>query len=176
MDGFIGEIRLFAGIYDPLYWILCDGRVLDTRTFQLLYAVIGNTYGGDGGKNTFALPDLRGRAPMGVGQGTGLTDRRLNDQTGTAAETLYWQQMPSHAHTISGVPKISPATVTNNPQGNAWANTGSAIKIYAPQSNSEMSSNIVSNAGGGNGAHTNIQPCVGINYYICYQGIFPAPE
>ena len=59
----IGEIRLFAGDYEPDGWAYCDGRMLDPKQHPELFQKIGTTFGGDG-KAAFALPDLRGRAPI----------------------------------------------------------------------------------------------------------------
>ena len=81
-DYFVGEIRLFAGAYAPANWHLCDGSLLSINTYQALYSLIGTTYGGVG-VSTFGLPDLRGRIPIGQGQGTGLTNRVLGQNGGT---------------------------------------------------------------------------------------------
>jgi len=83
MEGYLGEIRLFAGFYAPLNWAFCDGSVLsiDDETFPLFQA-IGSVYGGDG-QTTFALPDLRARAVVGTGQGDGLTRYRIGESAGS---------------------------------------------------------------------------------------------
>jgi microcystin-dependent protein len=71
MEGYIGEMRLFAGTFAPLNWAFCEGQLLNITAYQALFSIVGTTYGGDG-RATFALPDLRGRTPVGVGTGIGL--------------------------------------------------------------------------------------------------------
>ena len=63
MEPLIGEIRMFAGNFAPEGWAFCDGQELKLKAHTALFSIIGTTYGGNG-KTTFALPDLRGRAPM----------------------------------------------------------------------------------------------------------------
>jgi microcystin-dependent protein len=98
MDEYIGTISLFAGNFAPKNWALCNGQILYIQQNNALFAILGITYGGDG-KTTFALPDLRGRVPIGVGQGTGLTNRELGKVGGEEAVTLTTAQIPSHTHT-----------------------------------------------------------------------------
>ena len=74
MDPFLGEIKIFAGSFAPVNWLFCDGSVLDIAQYNALYALIGTTYGGNG-STTFAVPDLRGRLPIGLGTGP---DRRAH--------------------------------------------------------------------------------------------------
>lgn len=95
----LGEIRLSAHGSIPQAWAKCDGQLLIITQNSALFSLIGNTYGGDG-VQTFALPDLRGRVPMGVEQGPGLSDRSLGDSIGTENHTLTVPQIPSHSHTI----------------------------------------------------------------------------
>lgn len=110
-DGFVGEIRLFAGNYAPVNWLICDGRDVSISQYQVLYSLIGITYGGDG-VNTFALPDLCGRLPMGQGTGTGLTPRTLGQKGGEQTVTLPVNKVPVHTHQVEAT--TSPA-VSNNP-------------------------------------------------------------
>lgn len=77
----LGEIKIFAGNFEPPGWLFCDGRLLAIREHTALFEILGNTYGGDG-RTTFGLPDLRGRAPMGQGAGPGLTNRNLGEEIG----------------------------------------------------------------------------------------------
>lgn len=97
---FLGEIRLFAGNFAPVGWALCDGSLLPISQNAALFSLLGTTYGGDG-KTTFALPDLRGRAPIGMGNGIGLTPRLEGSTGGLEQATLSITQLPSHTHTIS---------------------------------------------------------------------------
>src|ERR1700741_95836 len=94
---FIGQIMVFPGNYAPGGWAICDGALLAVAQYPQLFEVIGTTYGGDG-QQTFALPDLRGRAPIGQGQGRGLPAFALGQKTGSEAVTLTIAQMPPHSH------------------------------------------------------------------------------
>jgi microcystin-dependent protein len=100
LDPYIGEIALFAGTYAPLGWAFAQGQLMSIAEYGALYELIGTTYGGDG-QSTFALPDLSGRAPMGVGQGSGRSDRQLGEMAGAASITISVGQMAPHAHTFS---------------------------------------------------------------------------
>lgn len=78
---FIGEITLFAGDFVPRNYAFCHGQILNINGNDALFSILGTTYGGDG-RRTFALPDLRGRVPVGAGQGTGLREVRLGRKGG----------------------------------------------------------------------------------------------
>lgn len=97
----IGEVRLFGGGYVPGGFLAADGSLVGIATEPGLYAVIGTTYGGDG-VSTFRLPDLRGRALTGYGQGPGLTLRPLASQFGSETVTQSVAQLASHTHTVPG--------------------------------------------------------------------------
>jgi microcystin-dependent protein len=97
---YIGEIVLFAGPYAPEGWAFADGSLYSIDQNQALYQILGTTYGGDG-VETFALPNFSGRLPMGMGQGTGLTNRLLGQQIGTESVALTAAQVPAHTHTFS---------------------------------------------------------------------------
>ncbi len=101
MQPFIGEIRIFAGNFAPRGWALCDGQLLAINHNQVLFAVLGTTYGGDG-QTTFALPDLRGRVTMHPGQGEGLSARRPGERGGAEVAT----QLPK-----GGSRGFSPGTI-----------------------------------------------------------------
>lgn len=80
-EPYLGEITMFAGNFAPKGWAFCNGQLLSIAQNSALFSILGTTYGGDG-RTTFALPDLRGRMPMGVGAGSGLTNRVLGQQDG----------------------------------------------------------------------------------------------
>jgi microcystin-dependent protein len=96
----LGEIRLFASSAPPSGWVFAEGQLLSRSANANLFAILGTTYGAGDGVTTFALPDLRGRAPLGAGQGTGLTNRNLAVRVGTVSSAVSLSQAPSHAHTI----------------------------------------------------------------------------
>lgn len=106
MDPFIGEIRIFAGTFAPRNWAFCQGQLLQISEYQALYSLLGTTYGGDG-RVTFGLPDLRGRAPIGMGRGNGLTQRFEGQMGGAEIVALNELQMPEHNHAISNTATAS---------------------------------------------------------------------
>jgi len=173
MDNYIGEIRLFAGNFAPKDWLLCNGAVLNISEYDTLYMLIGSAYGGDG-QNTFAVPDLRGRLPVGQGNGQGLSPRLLAQVYGTESVTLVTAQLPPHNHAFNA----TAATATSpRPDGMLFAQTG-ADNLYGPAPGSDpqpqtmTASTVV--AAGGNQPHANIMPSMGLNYIIAVTGIFPS--
>src|SRR5687767_11791868 len=116
-EGFIGEIRLFAGNFAPRGWALCNGQLLSIAQNTALFSLLGTTYGGNG-QTTFALPDLRGRVPLHPGQGPGLAERFLGETAGEEAHTLLAGEMPAHSHQMNSTNNIATAT---SPAGNALA-------------------------------------------------------
>src|SRR5437879_11862971 len=97
----LGSIIMFAGNFAPRGWALCNGQILPIAQNTALFSILGTTYGGNG-QTTFALPDLRGRVPVGSGQGPGLSNYDLGQQGGSESETLTVNQMPEHTHAITG--------------------------------------------------------------------------
>ena len=95
MDPFLGEIKIFAGSFAPVNWLFCDGSVLNIAQYNALYALIGTTYGGNG-STTFAVPDLRGRLPIGLGTGPGLTPKPIGAKGGTETAGLVLPETPAH--------------------------------------------------------------------------------
>lgn len=171
MDPYVGEIRLFAGNYAPVGWALCNGQIISIQQNPALYAVIGNIYGGDG-RTTFALPDMQGMAPMGQGNGPGLTPRNIGVQVGESTEMLTIQQIPSHTH----VPNGSSATASSvaDPTNNIWGSENPAVplKPYTATPNVQMNALALSPAGGGQ-AHNNMQPYLTLSFIIALEGVFP---
>ena len=93
----------YAGFTAPTGWLICDGRAVSRTTYATLYAVIGSTYGDGDHSTTFNLPDFRGRVAIGVGTGTGLSNRVLGEQVGEEKHTLTASEIPRHSHNISNV-------------------------------------------------------------------------
>src|SRR3712207_4038284 len=96
-DPFVAEIRIFPFNFAPKGWAWCDGQLMPLSQNTALFSLLGTAYGGDG-KSTFALPDLRGRAPMHPGQGPGLSPRTLGERGGAEAVTLHEGETPPHVH------------------------------------------------------------------------------
>ena len=165
MDPFLGEIRLVAFNFAPKGWAICDGRLLPINQNQALFALLGTYYGGDG-RTTFALPDLRGRVPLGAGQGAALSNYEIGSTGGTESVKLAVGQLPSHAHPVRA--NSGPST-TKEPAG-AYPAKGGA---YASAQNAKMNTAMLGKTGGGQ-PHENRQPYLALNYVIALQGIFPS--
>lgn len=172
MDPFLGEIRLFAGNFPPLYWALCNGQLLAIRNYTALYSLLGTTYGGDGQTN-FRLPDLQGRAPMHWGTGVGLSPRNLGDSGGTPTVALSTAQLPAHTHAMNAYSGRRPADLTA-PGGNGFTLPAQNAKIYAnPGTNPVPMSGSAVGQVGGNQPHNNQQPYLALTFIIALHGIFP---
>lgn len=176
-DPFIGEIRLFAGTYAPVDWLPCDGRLLAVSEYQMLFALLGTLYGGDG-KQHFALPDLRDRLPVGQGEGPGLTPRTIGQTFGQAEVTLTSAQMPAHQHTIQASNDIA-STGTPGPGVTlACLDPNAGITLYdtgvvTPNMQKNFSPQACTHAGE-SWPHNNQMPTLALNYIIAINGIFPA--
>lgn len=161
-EPFIGEIQVFPFGFAPRGWAQCNGQLMPINQYQALFSLLGTMYGGDG-RTTFALPDLRGRVPLGVGAGT-----TQGERAGEETHTLYVAEMPAHVH---GANASSAAPSTPNPAGAAWANMGA--DSYAASPNSQLAGNAVTPTGGGQ-PHENRSPYLTLNYCIAVVGIFPS--
>src|SRR5215211_5523402 len=116
-DQFVAEIRIFAGNFAPLGWAFCAGQILPLSQNTALFSLLGTTFGGNG-QSTFALPDLQGRAPINPGQGQGLTQRFLGEQSGSETVTLLQTEIPLHNHQLRATVAGADQTV---PTSNVWA-------------------------------------------------------
>lgn len=174
VDPFIGSISMVGFNFAPIGWLACDGSLLPIAQYDVLYALIGTTYGGDG-VNTFALPDLRGRVPIHVGQGPGLSNRVIGQTAGAEAVTLTVNQIPQHTHSAPGIGQASslPATHTD-PVGHVFAVPVDGSNAYAPSGTAAFAGGVTSGPAGSNQPHSNVQPSLGINFIIAYEGIFPS--
>ena len=170
VETFLGEIRMFAGNFAPTGWAFCQGQLLPIAQNQALFSLLGTTYGGDG-RTSFALPDLRGRVPVGFGQGPGLSNRVIGDQFGSELVTLNINQMPSHYHTVNAV---TTEGNQNLPTNSLPANTKTLDKEYSDaNANTTMKATMV-NPTGGNQPFGVTQPSLGVNFIIALQGIYPS--
>jgi microcystin-dependent protein len=165
-EPYVGEIRLVGFNFPPVNWALCNGSLISIAENPALFQLLGTTYGGDG-QTTFALPDLRGRVPIHVGNG--FVQGQL---AGTESVTLNSQQIPTHTH--SSTQCSSKAGTTGTPAaGTTWA-VSSVGQLYSGNPPSvNMAAGALANAGGGQ-PHENRQPSLAINYIISLFGIFPS--
>jgi microcystin-dependent protein len=166
---YVGEIRMFAGNFPPVGWMFCEGQLLPISENETLFVLIGTTYGGDG-ESTFALPDLRGRLPLHVGQGPGGSNYILAESGGQETVTLGVAQIPAHAHGLMA--SSSPGGVDEAPAGRvlARASTGRAYALGSP---AVMAPSLQS--AGGSQPHENMQPYLCLSFIISLFGIFPTP-
>lgn len=170
VETFLGEIRMFAGNFAPTGWAFCQGQLLPIAQNQALFSLLGTTYGGDG-RTSFALPDLRGRVPVGFGQGPGLSNRVIGEKFGSELVTLNINQMPSHNHTVNAV---TTEGNQNLPTNSLPANTKALDKEYSDaNANTTMKATMV-NPTGGNQPFGVSQPSLGVNFIIALQGIYPS--
>src|SRR6478609_2582952 len=174
MTPFLGEIVMFGGDFPPKGWALCQGQSLSIAQNTALFSLLGTTYGGNG-TTTFALPDLRGRAPIHLGQGPGLSNRVIGQLGGAEAVTLTLSQLPAHVHTSIGTAPASgqPATETD-PAGHVFAVPADGSSAYATSSNAQLGGVETSGSSGGSQPHENLQPYLCVNFIIATEGVFPS--
>ena len=168
-EPFIGQIMIFGGNFPPRGWAFCDGSLLAIQSNTALFSILGTTYGGDG-RVTFGLPDLRGRVPIGMGNGPGLTPRQQSEMSGEENHTLITSEMPAHNHTVT-------VGVSGNPPSTSRASGAvpASGQFYDAAANAAGSLGAVACANaGGNQGHNNMQPYLALNYVIALQGIFPS--
>ncbi len=164
---YVGEIRIFAGNFAPAGWMLCDGAVLPISQNEVLFQLIGTTYGGDGAE-TFALPDLRGRVPVHLGAGPGRTFQ-VGDNGGLEHVTLTVNQLPTHAHT----PMAGSNADSTHPAGATWGMATQARPYAAATPDANMGAQAIQGTGGGQ-PHDNRAPYLGIHFIISLFGVFPS--
>jgi microcystin-dependent protein len=178
MEGTIAEIRMFAGNFAPRNWAFCNNQVISIAQNTALFSLLGTTYGGNG-QTTFALPDLRGRVPVGTGQGPGLPVYQLGQLGGTPTATLTTATMPSHNHPLTGA--VTPQAnndntgLNDNPSGGRLG--ASSVFTSAADALVSMAPAVSTLAVGLNGSgqpFSIMPPYEGMNYIICMFGIFPS--
>lgn len=161
-DAFIGEIKIFAGFYAPVGWALCDGSLLPISRFSALFDLIGTSFGGDG-QTQFALPDLRGRMPVHIGHGSGLSNRKLGDSGGAEEVTLSVAQLPKHKHTPNAYFGNGD---WNSCARNYWSKSVSTTQFAAPTENTVAMNSRALATVGENKPHENMPPFLAFNFII----------
>lgn len=171
-DPFLGEIMMVGFTYCPNQWAEADGRMMDISQNTALFSLIGTTFGGDG-VTTFALPDLRGRVPMGIGNGPGLTPRSQGQAGGAESVTLNVSQLPAHTHVMQAT---SSPPDTNIPDGAAFGTFPAGQSIYDDGGGAldhQLRADMLSHAGA-NQPIANMMPYQTIRYCIALQGLYPS--
>lgn len=166
---YVGEIRLVGFNFAPVGWAFCDGSLQAIDQNPALFQLLGTTYGGDG-QTTFALPDLRGRAPIHMGQGNGLTNRVIGQRLGEESVTLTNTQMPNHSHSVA---VLSTTGTTTSAQNSYLAGSSTSDNRYSSNAPSTTMNAGVLSASGNSQPHENREPLLTMNYIIALNGIYP---
>lgn len=168
---FVGEIKMFAGNFAPQHYAFCEGQLLAVSQNETLFSLLGTRYGGDG-TTTFAVPDFRGRIPVHMGQGPGLTNRTIGQKGGTETTALSASNLPGHSHIVQGTTSVGDS---NDPQGKIVAATVEKREIYSTDMTSltELNDATVGGAGG-DIAHENRMSYLCINFLIALDGEYPS--
>jgi microcystin-dependent protein len=171
MEGFIGEVKYFAGTYAPSGWMFCEGQQLVINQYTPLYSLIGTQFGGDG-KTYFNLPDLRGRMTCGSGQSDGTSYRHPGETGGNEGVVLTQLAMPLHNHTVKCDTTTGGRSIKTTPQDDLYATIVSAGYGTDTTGTPLMKNDLVNNAGQ-NAAHENMSPWLCLHYIICVYGYYP---
>jgi microcystin-dependent protein len=165
---YVGEIRMFGGNFAPAGWEFCNGQLLAISENDILFTILGTTYGGDG-QSTFGLPDLQGRLPLHMGQGPGLSQNyQIGEKAGVEQVTITVQQTPSHSHPL--VASNSPGT-SKDPVGNTPAVSEGDVYTGGSSGN-PLNAQAIPPAGGSQ-PHENRQPFLTVSFIISLFGLFP---
>jgi len=163
-EPFMSEIRIMSFVFAPKGWALCNGQFLQISQNQALFSLLGTTYGGNG-QTTFALPDLRGRTPIHMGNG-----HTLGERAGQEATTVTIAQLPTHTHVLNGTANAS----VNTPASDKVLGKSAPQPVYGGPANLAVQSQTgISNVGGSQ-PHNNMQPYLTLSFCIALQGLFPS--
>jgi microcystin-dependent protein len=172
---FLGEIRMFGFNFAPIGWALCQGQLLPITQNVALFSLLGTFYGGNG-TSTFALPDLRSRVPLSMGQGTGLSNYTIGQAGGTETVTLSLAQMPAHNHPVNASDSREfslpgPSGRSESPAGHVLARGN--VYADAPDGTTVMNAGMIGDTGAADPVGI-IQPYLALNFCIALVGIFPS--
>jgi microcystin-dependent protein len=178
-EPYLGEIMLVGWNFATQGWMICDGTLLPISQYQALFQLLGTTYGGNG-TTTFALPDLRGRAPKHTGQGTGLSNYARGVQGGGEGLTLITSIMPTHSHTVNA--STGPATSSSPigavpavPSGTDVNGETVPVLAYTGPSTGTEAAGALANTGSSQAINLRSGQ-LAMNYQIAVQGIYPTPQ
>lgn len=176
MDSMIGEIRMFGGNYAPEGWVMCNGSLLAITEYPALFSLLGTTWGGDG-RLTFGVPDLRGRVPVGAGQGPNRTNRVVGQMGGAENVTLQDANLPAHNHPFN-ISNVAGTTGDLGPNV-MYSLPGTAGDVMYLQASAAVFTPVTLNDDtvipeGGNNSHTNVMPSMAITFIMCaLYGMYP---
>jgi microcystin-dependent protein len=177
MNAFLGSILYFSGNFAMSGTASCAGQILSISQNTALFSLLGTQYGGNG-TSTFALPDLRGRGVVTMGQGTGLSPYNIGTLTGTETTTMLLANLPLHNHTMNA---STGQGTTGDPTGGIF--TAGLKTGHGPQA---LSQNIYNTTApgtalaptaigftGGNIPFSILQPYLTVTAVIYLSGVFP---
>lgn len=181
-EPFVGEIKIFPYTFAPFNWAWCEGQTLTIMQNQVLFAVIGTLYGGDG-RSTFKLPNLIGRTPISFGQGPGLSYYAPGQYGGSGEISLNYRQMPIHSHQLKATTNLDESKKSNSPSSTKMMGIATkqleGRKNYTQKFYGTDTENLVKMAdetisiAGARDLHENRQPYLGMNFFIALDGYFP---
>lgn len=173
---YLGDVALYAFNFVPTGWHACDGSLLSIAENSALFALIGTTYGGDG-QTTFAVPDLRGRTPLGVGSSTtGGGTILLGERSGSEQVTLTQNNLPIHTHLLKAKAAVGS---TANPANEVFATTSTEANQPLQYGTAGTAPAVVSKPNtliptGGSTPVSLREPFLGMRWCIALEGIFPS--
>lgn len=176
MNPYLAQVIMFGGSFAPRGWLSCNGAILSIAQNTAFFALLGTTFGGNG-QTTFAIPDFRGRTPVGTGQGPGLPSIDLGEMSGQPSTTLLLTNLPLHTHTATTTVAVSD-TAANSTEADGKILASPASRIYTAAGNASGNlggvAAVSSSVNGGSQPFNNMQPYIGIIFLICSAGLFPS--
>ncbi len=172
MQVYVGQVICVGFNFAPVGWALCDGSLLSIAENSALFNLIGTTYGGDG-VNTFGLPDLRGRTPVGSGPLAGGSNYVLGQRGGAENVTVTLPNYPAHTHPLMANTGNGNA---NGPAGNYLAAGQQTYNSNTPQAGDALNPAAVTSYAGGGQPHNNLQPYLTCSWIISLYGVYPSQQ
>jgi microcystin-dependent protein len=174
-EPFLGEIKIVGITFPPRGWADCNGQLLPINQNQALYSLLGTNFGGDGRTN-FGLPDLRGRLPVHLGSGVGLTPRSMGQKSGTETHAMSVNEMPVHSHPSVLISSTDEGD-RSDPSGAYPARPEEPVQPYAGTTGGTMAPDAVQIGSSGNGIPANnMPPFLVLRFVIALTGIFPSRD
>lgn len=167
IDQYVGDVMLVGFSYCPQGWVEANGSLLPISQYDALFSLIGTTYGGDG-QNTMGVPDLRGRIPVGAGQGPGLAPVARGETLGAESVTLTSANLAQHTHTVVGTSQIADVV---SPQ-NATPATFNQPRYRTGGVDVTMDADMITPSGGSQPVDVRA-PTLGLRYCMATEGIYP---
>jgi microcystin-dependent protein len=176
MEVFIGTIMMFGGNFAPQGWAMCNGQLLGIAQNQALFSILGTMYGGDG-RQTFGLPNLQGRAAIGMGTLPGGSTYVEGQTGGFENVTMTTNQLPSHSHTAMAQSGYAGATAPNNAYlaqlGSATHPSTTDVYTSSGSTSVAMAQGMIAPTGGNQPLGV-MQPYMAMNFIIALFGIYPS--